>query len=322
MPARRATADQCVAHARPSAGVSGRRAGDGSVPAGPVDSAGSSGPVGPGAPRLGSPVGSGAPSWPDTPSCLARRSAAAAALAAARARYSGPCFRGSAYSRGLTCQYSPLVGPYQDAPAQVGSAASRASSYVVEPKVAFFAGRRRPVEPSPRAPVPEFEPLPPAGLSRPGLAGSGLAGGPGRSARRPRGSGCPGRPSGSRGIGAPWLRGGRPPHPWPPGRGGQLLVRALDLEEAGKRHLTCRIRVVLLRQAPVCALHFGGGCSGRQPEDQVRIASHQRTVSTAGPEPSGDGRGASWVVREALGIELSERVRQAARARTTGSPRR
>ena len=40
----------------------------------------------------------------------------------ARAWYSGPCLRGSAYSLGLMVQYVPLVVPYQLAPLQSGSA--------------------------------------------------------------------------------------------------------------------------------------------------------------------------------------------------------
>ena len=39
----------------------------------------------------------------------------------ARAWYSGPCLRGSAYSFGLSVQYVPLVVPYQLAPRQSGS---------------------------------------------------------------------------------------------------------------------------------------------------------------------------------------------------------
>lgn len=46
----------------------------------------------------------------------------------ARAWYSGPCFRGSAYSRGFSVQYVPDDGPYQLAPPQSGSRPSPASS--------------------------------------------------------------------------------------------------------------------------------------------------------------------------------------------------
>ena len=74
----------------------------------------------------------------------------------ARDRYSGPCRRGSAYSRGLMIQYSPDDGPYQEAPLQVGSLASRASSYEVEPIVALRTCRR----PDPRVPVVPRVPLP------------------------------------------------------------------------------------------------------------------------------------------------------------------
>ena len=51
----------------------------------------------------------------------AAASATAAAARRARAWYSGPCLRGSAYSFGLIVQYVPLVVPYQLAPPQSGS---------------------------------------------------------------------------------------------------------------------------------------------------------------------------------------------------------
>jgi hypothetical protein len=63
----------------------------------------------------------------------------------------------------LTRQYSPDDGPYHDAPDHVVSDWSLASSYVVEPNVAFFDGRRRPVGPPSeaapvvRGPPPGFE---------------------------------------------------------------------------------------------------------------------------------------------------------------------
>jgi hypothetical protein len=56
-----------------------------------------------------------------------------------RARYSGPCFRGSAYSRGLTVQYVPESAPTQAAPSQTGSS-SVTPSYVVEPGRALAIG--------------------------------------------------------------------------------------------------------------------------------------------------------------------------------------
>src|SRR5688500_11975964 len=69
---------------------------------------------------------------------------ASAGILRARDWYSGPCFRGSAYSRGLMIQYSPDDGPYQAAPPHVASAGSRASSYEVDPRVAFRVPRRPP----------------------------------------------------------------------------------------------------------------------------------------------------------------------------------
>ena len=60
----------------------------------------------------------------------------------ARAWYSGPCLRGSAYSFGFSVQYVPLVVPYQLAPPQSGSNGSAsAPSYEVEPNVALFGAR-------------------------------------------------------------------------------------------------------------------------------------------------------------------------------------
>lgn len=56
-----------------------------------------------------------------------------------RARYSGPCLRGSAYSRGLTVQYVPESAPTQAAPSQTGSS-SVGPSYVVEPGRALAVG--------------------------------------------------------------------------------------------------------------------------------------------------------------------------------------
>ena len=49
------------------------------------------------------------------------RAAASARARLARAWYSGPCLRGSAYSRGLSVQYVPDDVPYQLAPVQPGS---------------------------------------------------------------------------------------------------------------------------------------------------------------------------------------------------------
>src|SRR5215212_6298225 len=64
----------------------------------------------------------------------------------ARAWYSGPCLRGSAYSFGLIVQYVPLDAPYQVPPDHSGSnGSSSATSYVVEPGVARFDGRDRPL---------------------------------------------------------------------------------------------------------------------------------------------------------------------------------
>ena len=71
------------------------------------------------------PIGSAAASSPGR--CRARRrppgcaSARDRAARRARAWYSGPCLRGSAYSFGLSVQYVPLVVPYQLAPPQSGS---------------------------------------------------------------------------------------------------------------------------------------------------------------------------------------------------------
>ncbi len=85
--------------------------------------------------------------------------AAAAAARRARAWYSGPCLRGSAYSLGLSVQYVPEVVPYHDAPPQSGSNGSAsAPSYDVEPRVALLVGRPSPF---PLPPPPACDPSPP-----------------------------------------------------------------------------------------------------------------------------------------------------------------
>ena len=92
----------------------------------------------------------------------------------ARAWYSGPCLRGSAYSFGLIVQYVPLDAPYHVAPVQPGSKGSlSAPSYDVEPGVAVGAGPRRADD---RRARPAVEPLvgpgpaPPSGRSPAGPA--------------------------------------------------------------------------------------------------------------------------------------------------------
>ena len=85
-------------------------------------------PLRPGRRRAPGPAG---PAPPDRQHAigLARR---------ARAWYSGPCLRGSAYSFGLSVQYVPLVVPYQLAPRQSGSNGPSAPSYDVDPRVALL----------------------------------------------------------------------------------------------------------------------------------------------------------------------------------------
>jgi hypothetical protein len=74
---------------------------------------------------------------PSVPVSVAASQPGASGRRRARAWYSGPCFRGSAYSLGLIVQYVPLVVPYHDPPDHSGSNGSKsASSYVVEPGVA------------------------------------------------------------------------------------------------------------------------------------------------------------------------------------------
>ena len=88
----------------------------------------------------------------------------------ARAWYSGPCLRGSAYSLGLSVQYVPLVVPYQLAPPQSGSNGPSTPSYEVEPRVAFFGGRserRRDPPPAVPASAPGLAaPVPPGRVPR------------------------------------------------------------------------------------------------------------------------------------------------------------
>ena len=72
--------------------------------------------------RLAGSAG-GRPRTPRRPGSAPRPGPRPRARAARRARawYSGPCLRGSAYSFGLSVQYVPLVVPYQLAPPQSGS---------------------------------------------------------------------------------------------------------------------------------------------------------------------------------------------------------
>ena len=95
---------------------------------------------------------SGVSAVPVVRACVARR---------ARAWYSGPCLRGSAYSLGFSVQYVPLVVPYQLAPRQSGSNGPSTPSYEVEPSVALFRLRSRgPRGGAPGAPSPVPEPVP------------------------------------------------------------------------------------------------------------------------------------------------------------------
>ena len=63
----------------------------------------------------------GAPADPAATSVAPTSGGLARTARLARAWYSGPCLRGSAYSFGLSVQYVPLVVPYQLAPRQSGS---------------------------------------------------------------------------------------------------------------------------------------------------------------------------------------------------------
>ena len=97
---------------------------------------------------------------------------------------------GSAYSRGLTIQYSPDDGPYQDAPLQVASFGSRASSYEVEPIVAL-----RHVTPAARiARRRGCRPRRTRLTRRACWAGPPLPRRPRRRQTRPGAAGCPRRP--------------------------------------------------------------------------------------------------------------------------------
>ena len=128
----------------------GRTAADASRPRSPAAANGSpavpgrrpaSGPAGPAVEShhddvvwvgpAGRPAVAGSPGSPGSPGASGGASASgpgtdgsaprARAARRARAWYSGPCLRGSAYSFGLSVQYVPLVVPYQLAPPQSGS---------------------------------------------------------------------------------------------------------------------------------------------------------------------------------------------------------
>ena len=130
-------------------------------------------PIGsPGSPTCGSGAGWAAgsegagPRWPGP---VGRDRAARRA----RAWYSGPCLRGSAYSFGLSVQYVPLVVPYQLAPPQSGSNGPSTPSYEVDPSVALLggrSGRRRDPAPLPSwcpSPAPRRGRAPPARAAPP-----------------------------------------------------------------------------------------------------------------------------------------------------------
>ena len=118
----------------------------------------------------------------------ADRPARPAAARRARAWYSGPCLRGSAYSFGLSVQYVPLVVPYQLAPPQSARTARprrrRTRSTRASPCSGGLAprGRRRP-EASPVADA--GGPRRVRGRPTPGRA-VGLAPGTRRAPARPR----------------------------------------------------------------------------------------------------------------------------------------
>ena len=98
-----------------------------------------SGPMSPS--MLGSGGGSFGPSaGPRRPTAV-RGSAPARR---ARAWYSGPCLRGSAYSLGLIVQYVPDVVPYQDAPPQSGSNAPGRRRHTTSSRGSPFRRRRSP----------------------------------------------------------------------------------------------------------------------------------------------------------------------------------
>ena len=217
----------------------------------------------------------------------------------ARAWYSGPCLRGSAYSRGLSVQYVPDVGPYQAPPSQSGSSGS------VGLVVGGGPGPRRPpwrgVVPSRR--VDHSTPT-----RRPEAARRRVCSGSGRSRprRAPRPADAPvGRcvPGGAPAPPPPVLPppGGAPRSPSVPRRARparlarhaspsaarpaarrparpqaalavhQLLVRGLDGEEPRQRPLARRVRVVQLREPPVRRADLARRRARDEPEHAVRV---------------------------------------------------
>ena len=195
----------------------------------------------------------------------------------ARAWYSGPCLRGSAYSFGLSVQYVPDVVPYHDAPPQSGSNVSGStSSYDVEPSVAFF-GRRCP-DRRRRA----------RDRSRPGRPRSSGSVGSGDDLRPRTGSRSGSRPrpaavramggAGAVRVGLLGSSGGARPaasdRAWSrPIRTGDLVVGRLDGEEPRQRRLTGGVRVVRLGEPSIGALDLVEGRPSLEAERAVRIGS-------------------------------------------------
>ena len=223
----------------------------------------------------------------------------------ARCWYSGPCFRGSAYSRGFTIQYSPDDGPYQDAPLQVASPGSRTSSYEVEPIVALRTSRRRPdrvpledvpVDARPLGPVVRDPAAPDLRFpTRPfqDPAGRLLRVVRAALARRP----------GARRVRAPRL-GGRGGARCRGLRAGDDLARSSAARTpAGSRGtsrhrgLAGRVRVERLGQEPVRALDLGHRRAGLEAERSIRIGAgvlaawHAQAYAQRGRGRSGDACG-------------------------------
>ena len=232
-----------------------------------------------------------------------RRSAAARR---ARAWYSGPCLRGSAYSFGLIVQYVPLDVPYQARRSSPARTAPRRRPRTRSirawpcsgppprrprrPRVCAAPARRRPAGPRRRRPPGRAWPAgrPPPAASGPGRRG--LAAGVRPVRRRGR---APGAPVGStRGPGS--VRVGRRlggvgrcrPVDRPDGAGRaarELLVCRLDREESRQRALAGGVGMVDLREPPVGAPDSSALAPGARP--RVRHGSAFGAIAARMPAP-------------------------------------
>ena len=207
----------------------------------------------------------------------------------ARAWYSGPCLRGSAYSRGLIVQYVPDDGPYHAPPSHSGSsgvsAPRRRSS---SPGVALREPRRvwrslGGASPGPPAPAPS--PLAhrvrrchrcrasPSTPSRRVPAPPPVDVAPARRARHASRDARARVASARHGSGPLRVAEPAPPsRPQPSLAIDEPLVRRLDRQEPRQRAIPRRVGVVLLREPPIRRADLVERRARRDAEGPVRVA--------------------------------------------------